>query len=360
MPLIDFCSCGCGSKRSSAPPTAAHVKTFTVDLHAHVLDLTVEQLLADHPGRARERNEAAQTLGAESAAYNAKVLAPRVAEPLTRVERRLADMDEMGVAMQVLSPAPTQYYYWAEPPLAEDIVERQNCNLGQLCRQHPGRFLALGNVALQHPKLAVAQLRRAVRDHGLLGVEVSSAVQGLELADPAFEEFWAAASELECVVFIHPLGSSVWPRLDSQYLTNVVGQPLETTIALSRLIFAGVLDRHQGLRILAAHGGGYLPSYVGRSQHAWCVRPDARTTSERPLAYLKRMWFDSIVYEPLGLRHLIDVVGLSQIVVGSDYPYDMGMYDIHGFLAEVPGLTTAEVQQICHSNAERLTGRRLA
>ncbi|GAA5233210.1 amidohydrolase [Verticiella sediminum] len=361
MPLIDFCSCGCGGgfRRLLPRPRPNQSRAYTVDVHAHVMDLAVERMVADHPLRAEERAQTARSLGADSAAYNARTLAPAVLEPLTDTGRRLADMGEMGVDMQLLSPAPGQYCYWADEPLAQRIVEQQNGALAALCSEHPTRFMALGNIALQHPALAVSQLRRAVVEHGLVGVEVSSAIEGRELSDPSHESFWAAANELQCVVFIHPLGTSAWPRLDSAYLTNAVGQPFETTVALSRLIFAGVLDRYPDVRILAAHGGGYLPSYVGRTDHAYCVRPDARRAGHRPSDYLKRLWFDSVVHEPLQLRHLIDTVGADRIAVGSDYPYDMGMYDIHGFLAAVPGITAAETAQLCHANAQRLIGRNL-
>ena len=153
------------------------------------------------------------------------------------------------------------------------------------------------------------------------------------------------------------IGRDWCKRLGSHYLSNIIGQPLETTIALSHLIFGGVLDRHPGLKIVAAHGGGYLPSYCGRSNHGHAVRPEARVmASQAPIEYLRRIWFDTLVYEPQGLRHLIDVVGASQLVVGSDYPFDMGHNDPRGLLAATPGLSDAERAAILGGNARSLLG----
>src|SRR5262249_1673363 len=149
------------------------------------------------------------------------------------------------------------YYYWAEPDLAARIVRTCNENLAALCAHKPDRLLGLGNIALQHPELAVEQLERDVHRLGLRGVEISTHIAGRELADPAFEPFWSRAAALGSVIFIHPFGTTLGTRLDKHYLSNVIGQPLETTIALSHLVFGGVLDRHPTLKLVAAHGGGY-------------------------------------------------------------------------------------------------------
>src|SRR5262249_54872702 len=156
------------------------------------------------------------------------------------------------------------------------------------------------------------------------------------------EPFWKRAEELRAFVFIHPLGCSLGARLAPWYLSNLIGQPIETTVALSHLIFGGVLDRYPRLAVCAAHGGGYLPFYVGRSDQGHAVRPEGRTMQHPPSAYLPRLWFDSLVYTPDGLRHLIEQVGASQVVVGSDYPFDMGMDDPLAVVAAVSGLSDDE------------------
>src|SRR5690606_17804127 len=190
---------------------------------------------------------------------------------------------------------------------------------------------------------------------GLRGVEISTRADDMELADPALEPFWAAASELEAIVFIHPMGCTLGERLASYYLSNVIGNPAETTVALVHLIFAGILDRHPGVRIVAAHGGGFLPFYSGRFDHAYEVRPETHTTPAPPSRYLQRIWFDSLVYTPLGLRHLVENVGAGQVVLGTDYPFDMGVTDPLDRLAAA-GLSEEDVRAIRGRNAARLLG----
>jgi aminocarboxymuconate-semialdehyde decarboxylase len=293
--------------------------------------------------------------GLESVEHN-KTLFARLMPQLTGIDERLRRMDEMGVDVQLISPSPNQYYYWADVDLAKQIVSVQNEHIASVCAAHPERLRGLGNVALQHSELSVEQLTNCVKTFGLRGVEISSAVNGLELSDSRFERFWSKAEELGCLVFIHPLGTSLGDRVNRYYLGNIIGQPLETTIALSHLIFGGVLDRFPGLKICAAHGGGYLPSYVGRSDHGYTVRPEAAEIKHKPSEYLKRIYFDSLVYTPEGLRHLIEQVGATQVMLGTDYPFDMGSYDPQGLIAGVPGLSPQERNQILGGNAARLLG----
>jgi len=282
---------------------------------------------------------------------------PHAFPRLTRVEQRLADMDSMGVDIQVLSPSPTQYYYWADRDRAQQIVRVQNEHVAEVCAQHPDRLIGLGTLALQHAELAAEQLEYGMKRLGLKGVEISTSVNGEELDVARLTPFWRRAEELGALVFIHPFGTTLGERVNTHYLSNIIGQPLETTIALSHLIFGGVLDRHPGLRIVAAHGGGYLPSYCGRSNHGYAVRPEAKAGAQLPpVEYLRKIWFDTLVYEPEALRHLINVVGVSQVVVGSDYPFDMGHYDPHGLLAATNGLSEAERSAILGGNAATLLG----
>jgi len=328
-------------------------KSLTVDVHCHVLTLEVERLVSSCPEKQGEPAAQLRMYGAESVEYNRKLFANLMPQ-LTDVNERLRRMDAMGMDIQVISPSPNQYYYWADVDLAKRIVETQNEHIASVCAAHPDRLRGLGNVALQHPELSVEQLTNCVKKLGLRGVEISSAVNGLELSDERFERFWAKAEELGCLVFIHPLGTSLGERLDRHYLGNIVGQPIETTIALSHLIFGGVLDHHPGLRICAAHGGGYLPSYIGRSDHGFDVRPEAAKIKHKPSEYLRRIYFDSLVYTPEGLRHLIEEVGVTQVMLGTDYPFDMGAYEPARLIALVPGLTEKERRLILGGNAARL------
>jgi aminocarboxymuconate-semialdehyde decarboxylase len=349
-------ACCPGSLDSTKAVTAERKRgRLTIDLHCHALIPAAEALVAGSPQKAAEPAMMLASMGEASVAHNTAAMLPAAGPRLTRIEQRLADMDTMGVDVQVISPSPTQYYYWADADLAREIVRVQNEAIAALCRAHPTRLAGFGTVALQHPALACEQLDHAMTVLGLKGVEISTSVNGKELDDPSLRSFWARAEALGALVFIHPFGTTLGARTASHYLVNTIGQPLETTIALSRLIFGGVLDAHPGLKIVAAHGGGYLPTYVGRSDHAHAVRPEAATdTKHKPSEHLKRIWFDSVVYDPMALRHLIDRVGVSQVVVGTDYPFDMGHYDIHALVDATPGLSEEERAAILGGNAAQL------
>ncbi|MFZ0498040.1 MAG: amidohydrolase family protein [Steroidobacteraceae bacterium] len=356
----------CGAARSASPPAEhprgsagvvrSRNRSLTVDVHCHAIVPEVEALVKDRPEKRAEPEIQRRAMGAASTQYNVATMLPAALPKLTSVEQRLRDMDEMGVDIQVVSPTSVQHYYWADPQLARDIVRVTNEKIAEQCAQHPDRLVALGNIALQHPELSIEQLDYCTGELGMRGVEISTAVNGLELDDPAFARFWARAEEIGCLVFIHPFGTSLGERVNRFYLQNIVGQPIETSIALSHLIFGGVLDRHQRLKILAAHGGGYLPFYTGRSDHAYGTRPDAHTMKHAPSEYLRRIHFDSLVYSPESLANLIAQVGVGQVVVGTDYPFDMGSYDVHGLIEAVPALTDTERAAILGDNAVRLLG----
>jgi aminocarboxymuconate-semialdehyde decarboxylase len=197
---------------------------------------------------------------------------------------------------------------------------------------------------LQNTELAIAEMRRCIRDLDLRGIEINSNVDGLELADPRFERFFAAAEEMGVLLFLHPLGFSHGQRLSEHYLNNLIGNPLESTIALGHLIFGGVLDRHPGLRLCVAHGGGYLPAYWGRMDHAWRVRDDCRVHIDKPPShYLRRIWLDTLVFDRAELNWLVATHGPDRLCLGTDYPFDMSEPDPVGFHAELPDAVQARI-----------------
>jgi aminocarboxymuconate-semialdehyde decarboxylase len=324
-----------------------------IDTHGHLLVPAASAIAADHPAEAADAAAERASFSAASAAENHDQI-KRVWPQLTDVGRRLADLAAMGVDIQAVSPMP-MHRYWAEPDLAVKLATVTNEAVAAHCADGKGRLAGLGTIPLQHPDLAVRALERATGELGLKGVSVSTNVDGRELADRAFDPVWEAAADLGAVIFIHPWGCSLGPRLSTNYLGNTFGQPAETALALSRLIFDGTLDRHPGLKLLAAHGGGFLPTYIGRSDHAWENRPDARGCARRPSEYLRRIWYDALVYTTRALRHLVDAVGADKVVLGTDYPFDMGVTDPVA-RATAAGLPAADLAAILSGNAAGLFG----
>jgi aminocarboxymuconate-semialdehyde decarboxylase len=308
------------------------VTATVIDIHAHLLVPAAEELVRGAAFLVADRERAAAGQNAASRRHNAALMAGQWGRDLTDLPSRFAAMELAGVGVQVLSVAPSQYYYGAPEALSAEIVAAVNEHLAATAAAHPDRLTAMATVSLQAPELAAAQLEHAAATYGMRAVMISSWAGGRDLSDPAYEPLWATAERLEQLVFIHPLGCSLGPRLADHYLSNIVGQPVETTVALSHLIFGGVLDRHPGLRICAAHGGGYLPFYIGRSDHGRTVRPESRTPAEPPSAYLHRLYYDTVVHRPDTLRALVAAAGADRLLLGTDYPYDMGSTDPLGLL----------------------------
>jgi aminocarboxymuconate-semialdehyde decarboxylase len=269
---------------------------------------------------------------------------------------RLRQMDAQGIDVEALSINP--YWYTAERELARQLIAIQNEKLAELCAARPDRFVAFATVALQHPDLAAEQLEDGITRLGLCGVSIGGSVNGEELSDPKFHPFWAKAEELGVLVFLHPQGvPDLEKRLQGNgLLTNVIGNPLETTIALSHLIFEGTLDRFPGLKLCAAHGGGYLPSYSARSDHGCLTFPDRCSKTplqKRPSEYVRDLYYDSIVFTPEALRHLVAECGASQIVMGTDYPYPWTSTAVEHIL-DTPSLSDAERAAILGDTACKL------
>jgi aminocarboxymuconate-semialdehyde decarboxylase len=324
----------------------------TVDVHAHVDVPELAALVEGQPGLDAERAEQLATFGADSTRLNIQLAATTYRPFFDDVPTRLGQMDESGVDVQAVSVMPTLYHYWADPSRADEIVAAANTHIEKLVAAAPDRLVGLAAVALQHPQLAADQLTAAT-GRGLRGVEISTSVAGRELSDRGLDPFWAAAEELGSFIFIHPWGCSLGPRLAMAYLGNVIGNPTETTVALHHLVFGGVLDRFPRLRICAAHGGGYFPHYLGRADHAYEVRPESRTMARRPSDYLDRLHFDALVYTADALTRLISVAGAGHVLLGTDYPFDMGVVDPLQRLDAI-GLSPDDRAAVAGGNAARL------
>ena len=274
---------------------------------------------------------------------------------------RIAAMDAQGIDVEALSINP--YWYRAERDAAAELIRIQNETLVEFCAASPDRFVAFATAALQYPELAAEQVEHAVKKLGFRGVGVGGSVAGEELANPRFHPFWAKCEELGVLVFLHPLGTrELEPsgRLaGSGLLTNTIGNPLETTIALSHLIFEGTLDRFPGLKICASHGGGFLPSYANRSDAVTRTFPDrvGKLPKKNPTAYLRdgQLFFDTIVFTPEALRHLIAETGVGQIMIGTDYPFPWTSTEVD-LVLNTPGLSDEEQIAILGGTAARLLG----
>lgn len=316
---------------------------LTVDFHAHAQSPKAMELIS----------AAASNTGGEVNPHNHELARTRYTPAFRDVNVRLHTMDRERIDMQAVSPAPN-YAYWADEALSDRIVTASNEHVAELCATNPDRFVGLCHVSLQFPELAAQQLGTAITRLGMRGVEIGSRVEDVDLDDPSLDPFWAAAQALRAPIFIHPSGTTLGKRVAKYYLGNVIGNPLDTTIALTNLIFGGVLERFPMLNVVAAHGGGYLPSYFARSVHGHQVRPEMHTISRPPTEYLRRIWVDNLVFEPLYVAHLVTVMGASRVVLGTDYPFDMGQENPVDLVEAVPGLTAADQDKIKGGNAIEL------
>jgi aminocarboxymuconate-semialdehyde decarboxylase len=344
---IMFCGCGLSgpAQAQTAPARKLPVmvrgkRVKTIDVHSHCIFHEAVAVLGDKapPMTTTVRN-----------GENAYIV----------IEERLKAMDAMAIDMEVLSINP--FWYGLDRDLAAQAVKLQNEKLAELCAAQPDRFAAFASLTLQDPGLAVQELETAMKKQGLRGAAIGDVVAGVEFSDPKFDPVWAKAEELNAVLFIHPQGI---PELNGRlkgngWLGNTIGNPLGTTIALQHLIFQGTLDKFPGLKVLAAHGGGYLPSYAPRDDHACFVSPPgcdpAIKLKKEPTEYLNQLYFDALVFTPEALRHLVAQVGASQVMLGSDHPYIWEQHPVDHVFATT-SLTDAQRSAILGGNAARLLG----
>jgi aminocarboxymuconate-semialdehyde decarboxylase len=327
---------------------------LTVDVHSHVLVPAAATRVRPH-----------QTPDPRTAVYaeETRILSRQQDDDrtlnLVDLALRMRDFDAMGVDTQVISPAPAQCYYDVPAEIGIEAARMVNEGVATIAARMPERIpAAIGSVPLQAGgEAAAVELEYAMKTLGLKGVEVLAHVGDLELSDASFEPFWAKAEGLGAVVFIHPSGFTEPRRFGRFYFSNVIGNPLDTTMALHHLIFDGVLERYPSLKIIASHGGGYLPAYSGRIDHAWGARTDAHgTLPKAPSFYLKKIYLDTIVFTPHQLEALVELFGVDKILLGTDYPYDMGEYDPIGHIASVASFTDADRAAIAGGNAKALFG----
>jgi aminocarboxymuconate-semialdehyde decarboxylase len=295
----------------------------TLDIHTHVLTEETMDLIR------KEAPKVAPRMTAIDANSFVLEIAGTPYRPFPRggfdIEHRFADMDAAEVDVQVLSATPQSYLYDHEASLALACATIQNDQIAKLVATHPDRFLGIATLPMQAPELAAAELRRAVRTLKLRGAMIGSNVMGRNLDDPELEPLWSAASELDVLLLIHPVNVGAADRLRSYYLNNLIGNPLDTTIAAACLVFGGVMERHPKLKVCLVHGGGFVPYQAGRWAHGWHVRPEPKVNiKQSPEPWIDRFYYDTILHSQQNLEFLIGSAGPKRVLLGSDYPYDMG------------------------------------
>jgi aminocarboxymuconate-semialdehyde decarboxylase len=346
-------SCAPRSGSSSAVVKSKKRGSLRIDIHCHYLNPDAAAKVAPlNPAAHEMQIKFANAITRET---NKKQVAER-APKLSSIEVRLKDMDRQGIDIQAVSPAPQQTYYWTEPQMGAELARQVNERLADIVAKWPERFVGLGTVPLQDPDMAVSELEYCVKKLGMRGVEINGSVNGMDLTDGrlGLDKFFAKVQELDVIIFMHPTGYTQGERLLDHYFNNVIGNPLETTVAASHLIFDGVMDRYPRLKVVLPHGGGFLAHYWERMNHGWKARPDCRTVIKRkPTSYLEKFYFDTIVFDPQMLDNLVRRYGADHIVMGTDYPFDMGVEDPVGFVARGK-LSSAEKAKIMGGNAARL------
>lgn len=330
-------------RRYSAPIT---------DLHAHVAIPAAGAFVGD---RSDFKSTPLGMYSSDQTVAINKQQESDVRAQITGYDERFVVMKSMGVERQLVMCPPFQCYYETEADVGIRASEMINEGIVAFIGKHPDRLFGLGNVPLQAPDVAIRQLEDCIKA-GLKGVQILTNVNGIELSDARFEPFWKRAEELGALVLLHPNGFTEGKRFSNYYFNNIIGNPLETTIALHHLIFAGVLERYPELKIITVHGGGYLAAYSGRIDHAWGARADARANLPKPpTEYLRKVYVDTVVFTPHQLKALVEVFGADHVVLGTDFPFDMAEFKPVAHV-EQAGLPADVVDAIVAGNAKRLLG----
>jgi aminocarboxymuconate-semialdehyde decarboxylase len=272
--------------------------------------------------------------------------------------RRLEDMDRLRIDVQALSPPPVMFCYWAEAKAGQAFARMQNANVAEIVARHPKRFVGMATVPLQAPGLAIDEVRHAREQLGLRAAEIGTCPGGRDLDDPALFDFFAACVDLDVAVFVHPAAPLIGlDRMRKHYFPLIVGNPLETALAISTLIFGGVLERLPRLRIGFAHGGGAFPFTLARLNHGWTVRPEGPAAiPHEPRHYARRIWVDSLTLGAANLKFIVDELGMDRVVIGSDYPFDMGADDPVRFVENADLAPAARTAIVDGGNAARFLG----
>lgn len=325
---------------------------MSIDIHAHIIPPEFLSAL----GEGRHGVDIAVEDGKVRAAISGGPDIGVLRADLRDVDDRLAAMDASGVDIQVLANWIDLNGYVLNESAGVDYCRVFNESLASVVASHPNRFMALANVPLQAPEGAAAELTRAVRELGMVGVQIATTVAGNELDDSGLDSFWEAAEALRCVVVLHPYNPLPQRGLRRYFLANAIGRPAETTIAIGHMIFGGVFERFPGLIVCVVHGGGFLPYQIGRMDQAFHAKPELAAThlTRPPSDWERHLFYDTVTHNPDVLRFLIDQVDVTHVVMGTDYPFEMGDSHPVETVESIPGLDDDQRRLIMEGNVLRL------
>jgi aminocarboxymuconate-semialdehyde decarboxylase len=325
----------------------------SIDLHNHVIPPAIVDAITRKPDRFGMKFE---EKGGKRY-FNAHGRMAELLPEFYDIDAKVAWMDRKGLDIAAISVAPPIYFYWLSPDAALEAARLANDGIAQMVAQRPERLRGMAHLPMQDADAAIGELERVVKAHKFKAVELGTSIEGRPLADPKFRKVLKTIEQLGCFVFAHPYQCLAEGWMDDYYLRNFIGFPLDTTMMVAHLMFSGALDDLKKLRILCAHGGGYVPYQIGRFVHGFNVRAEPKMkTKSSPRDLLRRFYFDALTHDPMAVRHLINRVGADRVVIGTDHPFDMGLDDPIGAIDAIPQLTASERQSVCEMTAKDLLG----
>ena len=324
-----------------------------IDLHNHVIPPAIVDAIARDPERFGTRIE---EKGGKRYFNNHGRMTELLAD-FYDVEAKLAWMDREHIDIAALSVGPPIYFYWLSPDAGLAAARLANDGIAQMVAKRPDRLRGMAHLPMQNPDAAITELERVVKEHKFKAVELGTSIEGVALADPKFRKVLKTIEQLGCFVFAHPYQCLAQGGMDDYYLRNFIGFPLDTTLMIAHLMFSGALEDLKKLRILCAHGGGFMPYQIGRFAHGHKARPEPKVnTQTSPRELFRRFYFDCLTHDPQAARHLINMVGPERVAIGTDHPFDMMPDDPMGSIDAIPELTASEREFVCELTARELLG----
>jgi aminocarboxymuconate-semialdehyde decarboxylase len=328
---------------------------MNIDLHNHVIPPTIIDVISRDPARFGMGIE----MKDGKRHFNSHGRLAELKPDYYDVDAKVAWMDKVGLDVSVISVGPPIYFYWLSPDKGLEAAKLANDGIAQMVAKRPDRLRGMAHLPMQDPDAAIAELERVVKEHKFKGVEMGTSIEGVKLADPKFRKVLKTIEQLGCFIFAHPYQCLAEGGIDEYYLRNFIGFPLDTTIMVAHLMYSGAMDDLKTLRILLAHGGGYVPYQIGRFAHGHRVRPEPKVkTQTNPMDLLRRFYFDALTHDPVAARHLINMVGPDRVCIGTDHPFDMGPAEPVKSIDAIPNLTAKEREQVCTLTAKSLLGER--